>query len=54
MELLTKYCAENLDTTRIPGYMQTVWEQIAEGWMDLQYEAVDKLKAAKEWLESQP
>lgn len=54
MELLTKYCAENLDTTRIPGYMQTVWEQIAEGWMDLQYEAVDKLKAAKDWLESQP
>ena len=53
MELLTEYCARNLRDELIPGYMQTVWEQIADGWMDMQYEAVDKLKAAKDWFEAQ-
>ena len=52
MELLTQYCAEHLDGTRIPGYMQTVWERVADGWMDMHYEAVDRLKASKAWFEA--
>ncbi len=48
---LTKYCTENLDDSRISGYMQTVWERVAEGWMHLQYGAADELERAKKWYE---
>ena len=44
---LTEFCKENLDDSRILGYMQTVWERIADGWMHLQYGAADELCAAK-------
>ena len=50
-EKLTKYSVEHIAPEHHLGMMQTSWEHLSREWLTTNYEAVDRVAAAKAWYE---
>lgn len=50
-EKLTKYSVEKIAPERHLGMLQTSWEHLSREWLPTNYEAVDRIAAAKAWYE---